>query len=663
MSKDLRKRLTGWSALWGATLRLAAMVALAALSIAWPAALDAAEQVPDGPKLVDTARPTAIQLESWRKKIVHAPREKNACYKATYPDIAWHEVQCVSIARKAYLPKVARGVRTDTVGGSTGADFSAVTVNPITEAEGAFDTATTTGGPSSYSLQLNTAPFTTSTCTGSPGTGISTIPGCQGWEQFVYSTDNGGDIATQYWLLQWGKVGATCKAPVSTQCDGSHVFTDGWCPFTLQDTAGDKFTDCAIGGTLVTGIGAVSATSLTDITLTAFPADASHTADSMTATISGSANVAPGNNSFPDLSKEWNEVEFNIFGDGNSSAATFNGGTTLEVRTSVASGTNLGPGCAFASFTGESNNLTLVATTSNPAKGSLPSLVFTETNVGSPTTAPCSSAISLGDTHIHPFNGLTEYDFQAFGDFVLAEAGPDFMVHTRQVPGPPGYPGTATNTAVAVMMGRTRVAVYLQPVRLVIDGATKTLANGKTESLPTGVQVTRRGTDYLITDDRGNSVRADLVKNGSESLWMNVTVGLGRTPDKFVRGLLGNPGDKADEIATARGAILKVPVDVHDLYTTFADSWRVDPAKSLFVELPPAQVGAPAKPLTAKDLTPADKAHAITVCKAAGVTNKALLDDCILDTTVLKDDAAVKIFTKVAAPKFVIKPVLRVQAK
>jgi hypothetical protein len=37
--------------------------------------------------------------------------------------------------------------------------------------------------------------------------------------------------------------------------------------------------------------------------------------------------------------------------------------------------------------------------------------------------------------------------------------------------------------------------------------------------------------EYRITDDNGNRVIADLVKNGSEPLWMNVTVGLGHSPE------------------------------------------------------------------------------------------------------------------------------------
>jgi len=667
----------------GTVAKLSTMAVLAVLSIAWPAAASSqAPEAVEAPKPaaaisqehrpVETQKATKAEMEAWRQKIVHVPREKaNACYHASYPDAVWTEVACKSIKQKANLPRMPKGIRKDQVGGAGGADFSATTTNNISEAEGQFDTVTTSGSsnPTSYTLQTNTAPFNTTTCTGSTPTGVFDQPGCQGWEQFVYSTDNGGEVFIQYWLLGWAPAGRACKAPISPECDGSSAFTDGWCPFTGSDASGNTWTDCVINGPTNDGptglgIGDVAVASLNDIAISAFPADASNSSDNAIATISpgSGANHVAGANEFPDLKSNWTAVEFNIFGDGGGSGAFFDPNTTLEVRTSVASGTTLGPVCLFQSFTGESNNLTLVATTSNPAKGNLPSLVFTETNVGSPTTAPCSSAISLGDTHIHPFNGQTEYDFQAYGDFLLAEAGPDFMVHTRQVPGPPGYPGTATNTAVAVMMGRTRVAVYLQPTRLVIDGKTNDLADGKTILLPTGVQVTLKGTEYFISDDSGNAVIADLVKSGSEALWMNVTVNLGRSPDSRVRGLLGNPSDQIDEINTAKGTTLKVPVDVKDLYGQFADSWRVDPAKSLFVELPPAQTGAPEKPLTAADLAPADKAHATQVCKAAGVTNEALLNDCVLDTTVLKDDLAARIFTKVAPPKLVIKPVLHLAA-
>ena len=43
----------------------------------------------------------------------------------------------------------------------------------------------------------------------------------------------------------------------------------------------------------------------------------------------------------------------------------------------------------------------------------------------------CQHGMSHGDTHLTTLDGLY-YDFQASGDFVLAEMDPDFSVHTRQ---------------------------------------------------------------------------------------------------------------------------------------------------------------------------------------------------------------------------------------
>lgn len=104
---------------------------------------------------------------------------------------------------------------------------------------------------------------------------------------------------------------------------------------------------------------------------------------------------------------------------------------------------------------------------------------------------------------------------------------------------------------------------------------------------------------------------------------------------------------------------MKAPVAFTDLYGPYADSWRVQPNDSLFVEHKTVRTGIPTKPIVAADLAPAAAAHATTVCKAAGVTNQALLDDCILDTTVMQDDRAVKVFTHVALPRNVLKPVVK----
>ena len=136
----------------------------------------------------------------------------------------------------------------------------------------------------------------------------------------------------------------------------------------------------------------------------------------------GTPYQATGDNRFPDLGSQWNEAEFNVFGGGNSSAATFNSGSNLVVRTEVISGTTAGPGCDLRTFTGESTNLTLGnSPVLSPALTPGPALVFSESNPApSGGVASCLDAVSLGDTHLRTFGGLL-YDFQATGDFLLAD--------------------------------------------------------------------------------------------------------------------------------------------------------------------------------------------------------------------------------------------------
>ncbi len=187
MNAIFRKRLSALIAPRDTAAKLSALVVLAASCVAWPAVVSAAENPPNGGvhKAPDTRKPTAEELEAWRGKIVHAPPEKKGpCYSASYPDTSWHEVPCQYKPHKAYLPRMTRGMHTFQVGGNGGTDFSAETGNGggITEAEGSFDSATTSGEtnvptsgastPESYTLQLNTAPFSTALCNGRPARAI-----------------------------------------------------------------------------------------------------------------------------------------------------------------------------------------------------------------------------------------------------------------------------------------------------------------------------------------------------------------------------------------------------------------------------------------------------------------------------------------------------------
>ena len=618
-------------------LLAAAMLSTGLLGIVQPVQAQQTEQ-PKAPTIA-RIKPNAVELESWRQTILHTKKPKKSCFVALYPDKAWTEVMCTKPPKVPQPP--AKGPRANTVG--NGVDLSAQAASGfISQGEGWFDSATGVtseaggGTANAFTLQLNSEYMSgTSAC--------KTIAGCQGWEQFVFSNSqceaswayphlgSKSCVYIEYWLIGYGST----------------------CPSSAWNSTG---TDCWINGATATPVPPQTVTSaeLETLKLTGQIAGISGAEDTVLLTIGTTVYSAPGDDYIPDLGSLWQIAEFNIFGDCCGSEAVFNSGSTLEVRTLVDSGTASAPTCSASGYTGETNNLTLVDTTTSPGKGKWPSLIFTESNSSGITPASCAGAITLGDTHITTFDGLY-YDFQASGEFVLVDA-PDFTVQTRQASGAPTWPDAAVNKGIATQMGNTRVEVDVEPERLLIDGKETDLADGKTAIERTGVQVRRHGSEYDITSARGDAVRATLTSNGSMS-WINATVGLGKTPAAKVHGLLGNPEGDSQQLITARGQSLREPVSFTDLYQTYGESWRVAEGKSLFTTASRIVAGIPSKPFFAADLDPAAAAHALTACKAAGIVNKELLESCTLDTTVLNNEKAVKAFTIVRTPIHLIRPV------
>jgi hypothetical protein len=264
---------------------------------------------------------------------------------------------------------------------------------------------------------------------------------------------------------------------------------------------------------------------------------------------------------------------------------------------------------------------------------------------GTPPACINSIGTSLGDTHLTTFNGLL-YDFQAAGDFVLAQADPYFVVHTRQVSGAPTWPDATVNHAVATRMGKSRVAICLAPARLNVDGDTTELGDGKSLSLPDGVNVSRTGNVYLITSPSGNSVRAEV-----NATWINVSVGLGRLPPKL-GGLLANANANINQIETRDGTALTNPFRFENLYHSFADSWRVPANESLLSACGDREIerGIPKRPFHASDLDPRLRERTRAVCVAAGVKVESLLDACTLDVAVIGNDDAAKVFVTAPVP-------------
>ncbi len=565
-------------------------------------------------------QPTVQQRETWRKAMVKTERPSKGCFTATYPERTWRVVPCGKAPQKPYPPRT--GIRPQTVGNGT--DFSGqVTANP-SAGEGSFDSVTgvtseSDGTANSFSLQLNTNFFSTVACAGA-----SNPAACLGWEQYIYENPGGGGSGfafIQYWMINFNN---PCPA--------------GWNTF-----GGDCYTNSANASAVPAQTIAALATMKVD----------GDTTDSVSFSVGGNLFTAAGDNHFTDLANGWRVSEFNIVGNGGGSQANFNTGSTIVVRTAVNSGMpGTPPTCVQQGFTGETNNLTLVTAPTMAPDVNWPSIIFTQSNNGPITPASCATADSIGDTHMTTFRGLL-YDFQASGDFVLVKAA-DFQVQARQASGAPTWPNAALNKAVATQMGTTRVALYIEPTRLMIDGQPKNLADGSSIVQPDGVQITRQGNTYTISSQSGDSVRAEL-----NSSWINLKVGLGHTPQPFARGLLGNPGGDAQALLLPNGNALRMPVSFNDLYHPYADGWRVQPNESLFGERTTIRAGIPEKPFFANHLNPQDRSRALAICKAAKIKNQALLDACVLDTAVFKDEEAARIFIRTAPPRFVIKPALQ----
>jgi len=590
--------------------------------------------------------------KAWNVQMLRLQFPKNGCFTATYPKIEWREVQCGR-------PSTHRNLVGD------GTDYVAQTSgNYISSSTGTFVTPTSSAGSETgdvfgkppalaniFTLQMNSqspvnssdgSPFNTPACAG--------VLNCSGWEQFVFSQTQGpppktGQLSAspnttpglfvEYWLYN---AGPTCPALPSWALAGQPAGTPwsgggGTCVFNGPMTYVPPLTSADLPGLVMKATAGANDT----VTLT---------------TTSGMYGYSEP--SVLGLSNAWTETEFNVFGDCCLSNANFTSPTNLVVNISIADGFPMAPSCiANDGTTGETNSLTLSGTPTVIPALSEPSIEFTETN-STPTTASCSH--SIGDTHLQTLDGLL-YDFQAAGDFVLAQADPDFVVQTRQVSGAPSWPLADINHAVATQMGKSRVAICVLPTRLFVDGKLDDLGDGKTLSLPGGVKVYRGGNSYAVMRDGGDIMNAQINSN-SANTWINVTVGVGRSASRNAHGLLANHNGNVGELAARSGTVFAAPVSFTDLYHPYADSWRVQPKETLLSPCGDKNIetGVASKPFYANDLDPKLAERARAVCTAAGVKEGPQLDACTLDTAVLGGAEAAKVFVRTLPIRAVLRP-------
>jgi hypothetical protein len=588
------------------------------------------------PESVQTSPEEAKKRKDWKDSMLRKAAPKKGCFNAAYPSTEWTEVPCVKAPNIPAPPR--HGPRPAVVGNNN--DISAgAPSGHITQAIGHFENVTNVTsesgpigntGPSianAYTLQINTDFFSGSTaCAGSPN------PGCTGWEQWVYwNTGSGaGSASMQYWLVSYN---ANCPTG------------QGWNQVPVLGTSCFKNSTNAVS---------VPSQPITNMANWTFTGTATSTGDSVTMSTGTNVYTTSGDNVVA-ASTAWTIAEFNIFGaggdsSGNGGTASFNAGASADTRTEIIYGGNTAPNCLAQGFTAEMNNLSF-GPTAPAATAPGPAVIFEESIAGG-ATSNCAAASTIGDTHLRTFNGLF-YDFQAAGDFTLAEVDRGFAVQTRQVSGAPTWPDATVNKAVAARFGTTKVAVCLAPPGsneapgIHVDGKLTPVEDGKTLELPGGVGIARQGNVYQITSESGDSVRATV-----NSTWIDVAVGLGRWPSS-VHGLIANPNGNVNQIEKRDGVVLTNPFSFDDLYYRFADSWRVSGDASMLSACNAEkviEVGIPKRPFYAKDLEPGIREKAQGVCTAAGVKPGPLLEACTLDVAVIGQNAAAKVFVGAIAP-------------
>jgi hypothetical protein len=556
--------------------------------------------------------PRPLTQLTWRHDLKQLQLPGRGCFTASYPTVAWRRARCVTAPLIPYRPVqhspsvrgVRRDVRPQTVGDGT--DYSAqVTGAPIFDASGTFDTGSTVTSVGNFSLQLNSAPFT------SPACSTALVPAvCQGWQQYIYSSTF-NVVFMQYWLLNYN---TTC--PAGWMTSGGDCFKNS----TASTLTGGPLTAANLASAVFNGIATSSndAVSLSDGTLAA--------------AVSNSDSVL-------DLSPNWTTVEFAVVGDGGGSQANFGAGSTLAVRTSVDNGSTVAPSCVLDGFTAETNNLDLAPTPAitggvNPAVESIQNATG-----GVPS---CASAHGDGDTHLMTFGNLF-YDFQAQGDFELASTSPNFLVENRQVSGAPSWPNAAVNQAVAARVGTSKVAVCATTrTPLYVNGKATTLKPGGQLSLPGGAAVSLdpTGTTYLIQDGSGNSVTA-AVSSTTSPQYVNASLGLGRWPEP-VQGLLANAAGTTNPTAIQanNGGVLTAPYNFSQFYSTYGKSWRVTAKQDLLTPCgKPLAASNPKNTFYTSNLPPAIARQAQDICQNDGVKAAPLLDACTIDEAVLGKNA------------------------
>lgn len=318
-------------------------------------------QQPASPGSEESARRSA-----WRASMKQIPLPDKGCFTASYPVTRWQKVTCTTAPPYPLVPPKGHA-KSNTVGG-TSSDYVGLVSGLLSQAEGSFPSSNA-GSSNAYSLQLNTGFFATPACSG------AAIPlNCAGLQQFLF--ESSGSAYMQYWLINWG-----------TGCPS------GWDKYVPPSDPSE--IDCYKNSSAAS-TGSQPITELFDMALIG---KASGGTDTVLLDYEGGTISAVGADSVLDLEQGWSQAEFNIFGSGNGNEVNINADASIVVQLTLNNGTTSTPTVQDASFTGETNNLSLLGAACTYG-GATPMIQFMESNDSRANASCGASGIETNITQI-----------------------------------------------------------------------------------------------------------------------------------------------------------------------------------------------------------------------------------------------------------------------
>ena len=245
-----------------------------------------------------------------------------------------------------------------------------------------------------------------------------------------------------------------------------------------------------------------------------------------------------------------------------------------------------------------------------------------------------SATTSADGSYVLTIDGA-RYDLQAAGEFVAARSTEDDLEFQLRMEPYGKSNSVSVTTAIAARIAGTRVFVEAAwPLVVTANGSRLQLEQQTEQTLEGGGKIVVGNQKLFLVWPDDSTLTIEL----SYGTYLSAYLSLAESRRGKVSGLYGNfDGERDNDMVTAAGETLVLPMSFENTYEKFATSWRVAANESLFEYAAGQSADSfnlrdfPAGPATADALPDAVREQAQRVCVEAGITEAVILEACIVD--------------------------------